>query len=46
MFAIHIAIDVALQAQKDGVAPEISERQISDQLQNIFWIPEYRNYKL
>jgi malate dehydrogenase (oxaloacetate-decarboxylating) len=44
--AIHIAIDVALQAQKDGVAPEISERQISDQLQNIFWIPEYRNYKL
>jgi malate dehydrogenase (oxaloacetate-decarboxylating) len=44
--AIHIAIDVALQAQKDGVAPEISERQISDQLQNIFWTPEYRNYKL
>src|SRR5918999_5091725 len=44
--AIHIAIDVALQAQKDGVAPEMSERQISDHLQKIFWIPEYRNYKL
>jgi malate dehydrogenase (oxaloacetate-decarboxylating) len=44
--AIHIAIGVALQAQKDGVAPEMSERQISDHIQKIFWIPEYRNYKL
>src|SRR5919112_1511478 len=44
--AIHIALGVALQAQKDGVAPEVSERQISDHLQKIFWIPEYRNYKL
>jgi malate dehydrogenase (oxaloacetate-decarboxylating) len=43
--AIHIAIGVALQAQKDGVAAEMSERQISDHLQKIFWIPEYRNYK-
>lgn len=44
--AIHIAIGVALQAQKDGVAPEMSEQQISDHIQKIFWIPEYRNYKL
>jgi malate dehydrogenase (oxaloacetate-decarboxylating) len=44
--AIHIAIGVALQAQKDGVAPEMSKQQISDHLQKIFWIPEYRNYKL
>jgi hypothetical protein len=44
--AIHIAIGVVLQAQKDGVAPEMSEQQISDNLQKIFWIPEYRNYKL
>lgn len=44
--AIHIAIGVALQAQKDGVAPEMSKQQISDHLQKTFWIPEYRNYKL
>lgn len=44
--AIHIATGVALQAQKDGVAPEMSEQQISDHIQKIFWIPEYRNYKL
>jgi malate dehydrogenase (oxaloacetate-decarboxylating) len=44
--AIHIAIGVALQAQKDGVAPEMSKQQISDHLQKIFCIPEYRNYKL
>jgi malate dehydrogenase (oxaloacetate-decarboxylating) len=44
--AIHIAMGVALQAQKDDIAPEMSERQISDHLQKIFWIPEYRNYIL
>jgi malate dehydrogenase (oxaloacetate-decarboxylating) len=43
--AIHIAIGVALQAQKDGVAPEMSEQQVSDQTQKMFWIPEYRKYK-
>jgi malate dehydrogenase (oxaloacetate-decarboxylating) len=43
--AIHIAIKVALQAQQDGVAPEMSEQQVSEQVQKRFWIPEYRNYK-
>ena len=43
--AIHIAIKVALQAQQDGVAPEMSEQKVSDQVQKRFWIPEYRNYK-
>jgi malate dehydrogenase (oxaloacetate-decarboxylating) len=44
--AIHIAIKVALQAQQDGVAPEMSEQKVSDQVQKKFWIPEYRNYKV
>jgi malate dehydrogenase (oxaloacetate-decarboxylating) len=43
--AIHIAIGVALQAQKDGVAPEMSVQQVSDQIQKVLWILEYRNYK-
>lgn len=43
--ATHIAIKVALQAQQDGVAPEMSEQKVSDQVQKRFWIPEYRNYK-
>ena len=43
--AIQIATNVALQAQHDGVAPEMSEQQVSDQIQKIFWIPEYSNYK-
>jgi malate dehydrogenase (oxaloacetate-decarboxylating) len=42
---IHIAIRVALQAQQEGVAPEMSEQKVSDQVQKRFWIPEYRNYK-
>jgi malate dehydrogenase (oxaloacetate-decarboxylating) len=44
--AIHIAIKVALQAQQDGVAPEMSEQKVSNQIQKQFWIPEYRNYKV
>jgi malate dehydrogenase (oxaloacetate-decarboxylating) len=44
--AIHIATKVALQAQQDGVAPEMSEQKVSDQIQKKFWIPEYRNYKV
>jgi malate dehydrogenase (oxaloacetate-decarboxylating) len=44
--AIHIAIKVALQAQQDGVAPEMNEQQVSEQVQKRFWIPEYRNYKV
>jgi malate dehydrogenase (oxaloacetate-decarboxylating) len=44
--AIHIAIKVALQAQQDGVAPEMNEQQVSEQVQKRFWIPEYQNYKV
>src|ERR671922_374315 len=44
--AIHIAIKVALQAQQDGVAPEMSKQKVSDQVQKKFWIPEYHNYKV
>lgn len=42
--AIHIAKSVALRAQKDGFAPQMSEQELSDQIQKILWIPEYRNY--
>jgi malate dehydrogenase (oxaloacetate-decarboxylating) len=44
--AIHIAIKVALQAQEDGVAQEMSEQKVLDQIQKKFWIPEFRNYKV
>jgi malate dehydrogenase (oxaloacetate-decarboxylating) len=44
--AIHIAIKVTHQAQQDGVAPEMNEQQVSEQVQKRFWIPEYRNYKV
>jgi malate dehydrogenase (oxaloacetate-decarboxylating) len=44
--AIHIAIKVALQAQEDGVAQEMSEQKVLDQIQKKFWIPEYRIYKV
>jgi malate dehydrogenase (oxaloacetate-decarboxylating) len=44
--AIHIAIKVTHQAQQDGVAPEMSEQKVSDQVQKKFWITEYRNYKV
>jgi malate dehydrogenase (oxaloacetate-decarboxylating) len=43
--AIHIAIRVGIQAQKDGVAPRSSEQKIAEQVHKRFWIPEYRNYK-
>ena len=43
--AIHIAVKVGLQAQQDGVAPEMSEKELRERIQKRFWIPEYRNYK-
>ena len=42
--AIYIAIKVAIQAQQDGVAPQMSEQKVSEQVQKSFWIPQYRNY--
>jgi malate dehydrogenase (oxaloacetate-decarboxylating) len=44
--AIHIAIKVALQAQQNRVAPEMSEQKVLDQVKKKFWIPKYRNYKV
>jgi malate dehydrogenase (oxaloacetate-decarboxylating) len=44
--AIHLATSVALQAQQDGVAPEMSKQEVSEQVQKKFWIPEYRKYKV
>lgn len=44
--AIHIATSVAFQAQQDGVASEMSEQEVSAQVQKKFWIPEYRKYKV
>lgn len=43
--AIHIAVKVGLQAQKDGVAQEMSEQELYELVQKRFWIPEYCNYK-
>jgi malate dehydrogenase (oxaloacetate-decarboxylating) len=43
--AMHIALKVGLQAQQDGVAPEMSEGELHEQMQKRFWIPEYRNYR-
>jgi len=43
--AIQLALAVALQAQKDGVAPEMSEQQVIDQIHDVFWVPKYCNYK-
>ncbi|MDE1816640.1 MAG: NAD-dependent malic enzyme, partial [Thaumarchaeota archaeon] len=43
--AIHVAVKVGLQAQKDGIAQETSEEELYRQIQERFWTPEYRNYK-
>jgi malate dehydrogenase (oxaloacetate-decarboxylating) len=43
--AIQIAVKVGLQAQKDGMAQEMSEQELYELVQKRFWIPKYRNYK-
>ncbi|NHI04529.1 NAD-dependent malic enzyme [Candidatus Nitrosotalea sp. TS] len=43
--AIHVAVKVGLQAQKDGIAQETSEQELYQRVQERFWTPEYRNYK-
>lgn len=40
-----IAFAVAKQAQKDGVALEITDEQIEQAIEANFWKPEYRNYR-
>lgn len=43
--AIHVAVKVGLQAQKDGIAQETSEQELYQRVQERFWTPEYHNYK-
>lgn len=40
-----IAFAVAKQAQKEGVALEITDEQIKQSIEMNFWKPEYRNYR-
>jgi malate dehydrogenase (oxaloacetate-decarboxylating) len=44
--ASQIAIAVGLQAQRDGVAPVMSEQELRERVQKRFWIPQYLGYKL
>jgi malate dehydrogenase (oxaloacetate-decarboxylating) len=45
--AIQIAVRVGLQAQQDGVAPQImSEQELRERVQQRFWIPQYLSYEL
>jgi malate dehydrogenase (oxaloacetate-decarboxylating) len=44
--AIQIAVRVGLQAQQDGVAQIMSEQELRERVQQRFWIPQYRSYKL
>ncbi|MEF3109994.1 NAD-dependent malic enzyme [Raoultella sp. WB_B2P2-3] len=41
----NIAIRVALAAQNDGVASELSEELLWDRVEANFWHPEYRQYR-
>ncbi len=40
-----IAAEVARVAQREGVAPEVSEDELQSRLTSEFWKPEYRSYK-
>ena len=45
--AIQIAVRVGLQAQQDGVAPQMmSEQELRERVQQRFWIPQYLSYEL
>jgi malic enzyme len=45
--AIQIAVRVGLQAQQDGVAPQImSAQELRERVQQRFWIPQYLSYEL
>ena len=39
--AAEIAFAVGIEAQKDGVAPKLSEEQLRQRVQNTQWIPAY-----
>ena len=40
-----IAFKVAKAAIEDGVAPQISDEQIQESIEQNFWKPEYRSYR-
>ncbi|SRR5579875_186469 len=42
--AVNIAIKVAIQAQQDGVAQEMSKDNVSQLIHKKFWTAEYRKY--
>ena len=43
--SLFIATAVGLQAMEDGVAPAVSREQLEKQIQDNFWVPEYRDYR-
>lgn len=40
-----IAVAVAKQAMKDGVAAHISDQKLDSRIEASFWMPEYRDYR-
>ena len=44
--SLHIAKAVAIEAVRQGVAEGVSEDEIETRLQNVMWIPEYREIAL
>ncbi len=41
-----MALAVALQAQKEGLAPERSEEDLKELIRSRFWSPEYRQIRM
>jgi malate dehydrogenase (oxaloacetate-decarboxylating) len=40
---VDIAVAVGIQAQKDGVAPKVSEGELRKRVLKTQWTPAYRN---
>ena len=43
--AVHVAVKVGLQAQKDGMAQKTSEQELYERVRKTFWTPEYCSYE-
>jgi malate dehydrogenase (oxaloacetate-decarboxylating) len=43
--AIQIAVAVGLQAHRDGVAPALTQQDLSERVRQSFWIPQYLDYR-
>jgi malate dehydrogenase (oxaloacetate-decarboxylating) len=43
--AIQIAVAVGLQAHRDGVAPALTQQDLSERVIQSFWIPRYLDYR-